>query len=152
MIHGLLARPYCRNRNHFVLVQFYSWLKIYLPLFQKLPWLSYIAIIIQKQRKIKFETRIKLNRNTYITHTLYTFVTMSWISSFRVETVTKTFWRFPLVGLFFVWLKDATWVNYTEKGVRMLFLIVLTWNEVRLQSACFHCTALNNLDIISLTQ
>ena len=54
-----MKQPFCG----YVVVQFYPWFKIYFPLFT-------IFIIIryhtQKQRKIKFEPRIKLNHNRYI--------------------------------------------------------------------------------------
>ena len=43
-----------------VVVQFYPWFKFYFPLF--FYSLSYITIS-KKQRKIKFEPRIKLNHN-----------------------------------------------------------------------------------------
>ena len=54
-----MKQPFCG----YVVVQFYPWFKLYFPLFT-------IFIIIpyhtQKQRKIKFEPRIKLNHNRYI--------------------------------------------------------------------------------------
>ena len=54
-----VSEPFCG----YVVVQFYPWFKFYFPLFT-------IFIIIryhtQKQMKIKFEPRIKLNHNRYI--------------------------------------------------------------------------------------
>ena len=43
----------------YVVVQFYPWFKPYFPLFQT-PYHT------QKQRKMKFKSRIKLNHNIYI--------------------------------------------------------------------------------------
>ena len=43
----------------YVVVQFYPWFKPYFPLFQA-------PFHTQKQRKIKFKSRIKLNHNIYI--------------------------------------------------------------------------------------
>ena len=45
----------------YVVVQFYPWFKFYFPLFQT----HYHTLQCPKQKKIKFEPRIKLNHNLY---------------------------------------------------------------------------------------
>ena len=51
-----------RKPDDYVGVQFYPWFKFYFPLFFKLIIIYYKT---QKQKKIKFEPRIKLNHNNY---------------------------------------------------------------------------------------
>lgn len=66
----------------------------------------------------------------------HTFEIISWTTSLRVETVIKTFWRLPLAGVFFVWIKESqltflNFIRYIHVGFQLqLILNVIIFNTL----------------------